>query len=180
MKIKSVLKWGIGSAVGLFAFLVAVGLLVDSPEASSSTTVTEEQPAQDSAIGIGDKVVSGDRAMTVTSVEIIDGIASSNQFVEPSEGRFAVVYFDGENIGNKSGGTAFSSYTLEDGQGREYSEVDGLTEPAVFYWREDESLDDRFSEFYPGQKYKDAAVFSVAPDASEFVIKWKGKTISLD
>ena len=187
---KTLLKFsaiGCGGLMGLLVVLVIIGSLLGDPDTSTSLgdpdTSTSPSSPQIPAISSNDTVNAkpnhiekGDRAITLTSFEIVSELASNNEFLESVSGPLVVVKFTSENIGNTTGNFAFSQYAIEDSQGRTYNEVNALE---YTMWRDSQGYQARTEEYFPGESRDDIAAFRIAPDANGFKFSWKGSSVPI-
>ena len=102
-----------------------------------------------------------------------DGLPLDNPFSDPIHGRIEIVALELANTSQESGNFAFSSFELEDAQGRTYLEV---ADVSYAIWRNEQNIGSRVDDYDPGEAQQEAAAFRVAPDASGFQLTWKGKT----
>lgn len=134
------------------------------------------EPRKNYDATLNEPVQGRDRTITATKITQSDGLSISNQFADPITGTIIYVEFTVENSGNDSGNIIFSSFDLEDSQGRSYDEITDLT---YSLWRDEQDYGSRGDDMFPGESRREVAAFRVAPDANGFRMKWNGKTIKL-
>ena len=125
---------------------------------------------------IGDDIEFGGRKIKVVDIAEANDLNSGNQFIEPVKGRIICISFLATNTSDSTGNMTFSNFTLKDSQGRKYSELDAQ---GYYSWRQSNSIQNRSSDLYPGERRFDVAAFRVAPDASGFSMTWNRNVIAL-
>lgn len=118
-----------------------------------------EQPV----VGIGEPVQVGEVQWTVTGAESTNQLTA--EFQEPRQGDFVVVNFTFTNNGTEAKALTSESITLIDSQGRQF-EADTDT---LLYVDPSESI--LFEEVNPGVTREGTVIYTVAPDASGFVLE---------
>lgn len=145
---------------------------------SSSTATTQDTSSPTSeepkaVIPLGtENSVRPDRSITVNSSNVVDVIAP--QFLTPVEGKggqLIAVYITVKNTGSESGNMAFSTFKLQDSQGRSFDEIADFEETvSIGSWASSQGLDDSSSQIFPGGELKIVKVFRVSPDAEELAL----------
>ncbi len=141
-----------------------------SPSNKSVPTDVKVSPAiVEVTPNIGVASIRSDRDLEVIDAREFGVLPSGNQFIEPissNGGKLVVVSFEVTNTGNKSGNLTFSTFTLTDTLGREYTEV-GFEDLFTFnYWAESQGYAALTAQLFPGQSVTAAKLFRVAPDAT--------------
>ena len=126
----------------------------------------EPEPEEAPAVPMGTPVTAGDLEWNVTNARYATELASQfGEFGENKTGNFVVVDFLVTNNGNEATTVASQSVALLDGQGRR-SETDTdafeYVDPAKNVFLE---------QVNPGVTGEGEVIFSVAPDAGEFVLE---------
>ena len=188
-KFNGAAKWGLWAAIGVIGAPVSAAITVAmlpgeceeqvaTKPAAVEQSVESTAPAPNSAYGLQEKIVSGDRAITVMEASTQEGITPQNQFADPITGTVVLVGLAIENTGNESGNMMFSSFTLTDSQGRSYDEL-SATDTSFSIWKDEVGFKSRSEDLYPGEARMDVVAFRVAPDASGFTMEWKGNQVDL-
>lgn len=132
---------------------------------------TATPSASQQAVPLGaEEQVKSDRAMKVTSSEVVSSLPSGNQFQEPLEskgGKLVVVYVTIKNTGSESGNMFWSQFQLVDSEGKKYDDIEDFTEMmTVNMWAKNNGLAETGDQLFPGGTANSAIVFRVAPNAS--------------
>lgn len=112
--------------------------------------------------------VRPDRTVAVTNAALYDYIKSSNTFASPISGeggQILVVFMTITNTGTRSGDMAWTSFSVLDGDGLEYSEIRGQAMD-LSLWMDEMGLGDSDDQLFPGQSKQIAKVFRVRRAAS--------------
>ncbi len=124
----------------------------------------QDQGQKKAPAGIGEEVVVGDAAYTVTRAWRETELRDPSGFEEPVQGNFVMVDFTVENMGEEPMSVSDIGLYVYDGQGREFE-----TESDVPFGAIPENKDlfllDRIN---PGLSQEARVVFSVPPDAKGF------------
>ncbi|NJN61445.1 MAG: DUF4352 domain-containing protein [Coleofasciculaceae cyanobacterium RL_1_1] len=142
-----------------------------STSSSSTSTQSSSDPSSQSSeavIPLGtEKSVRPDRSIYVDSSSALDVIAP--EFLTPVEGKggqLIAVYLTIKNTGSESGNMAFSTFKLEDSQGRTFDEISDFEEiVSINTWATNQGLDDSSNQIFPGGELKIVKVFRVSPDS---------------
>ena len=95
-------------------------------------------------------------------------LQTSSSFSSPISGEgglILVVYMTLSNTGKESGDMTWTSFTVEDANGFEYSELKGRSFD-LSLWRDAMGLGDSDDQLFPGQNKQIAKVFRVKRDAT--------------
>jgi hypothetical protein len=161
----------------LLLSLIAQGLScsVLTPSDNTSTSSTSTQSSSDpssqnseAVIPLGtEKSVRPDRSIYIDSSSALDVIAP--EFLTPVEGKggqLIAVYLTIKNTGSESGNMAFSTFKLEDSQGRTFDAISDFEEiVSINAWASSQGLDDSSNQIFPGGELKIVKVFRVSPDS---------------
>jgi hypothetical protein len=124
--------------------------------------------------------VRSDRAVKVEAMKLLDRVVVDNQFFKPIEakgGKLIAVYLTLKNTGTESGNMAWSSFILEDSQGRKYATIDdSLTQNK---WLEEQGLEPATAQLFPGGTSKTGKIFRVAADAKKLKLIVNDKSFKL-
>ena len=166
------------ATLGFLGLVILVASISDPPppesEQLNGNQVNRSHSNTSGTIPINQAGESGGRSVMVTELTIREnGLPLDNPFSDPIHGRIAIVALELANISQESGNFAFSSFELEDAQGRTYSEISDVS---YAIWRNEQNIGSRVDDYDPGEARQEAAAFRVAPDASGFQLTWKGKT----
>jgi len=144
----------------------------------TETQVPAEQSSQPDAdvIPLGTPVnVREDRILTVNQSSVHDQISTQNEFIEPvlaQGGKLLAVYLTIKNSGNESGDMTFSTFKLEDSQGRSYDAISDFQDNVTINtWAEEQGLSNNSSsQVFPGGEIQIVKVFRISADASSLVL----------
>jgi hypothetical protein len=194
-RIRVFLRYGI---TGTISVLIAFGTFVSAPAQESSTVAystgfvaaaSAETPPVQQAEALQTPVeaawvnVRSDRALQVLGLETIDRIAPKNEFYEPVEaqgGQLVLVALKIKNTGQESGGIAWSTYQLVDGQGRTYDQINDFSESlSIKQSLKEGGMEEPSSQLFPGQTIEVLNFFRVAPDAANFKFSANGKLVNI-
>lgn len=112
--------------------------------------------------------VKDDRSIAVTDAKLYEALQTSSSFSSPISGEgglILVVYMTLSNTGKESGDMTWTSFTVEDANGFEYSELKGRSFD-LSLWRDAMGLGDSDDQLFPGQNKQIAKVFRVKRDAT--------------
>jgi hypothetical protein len=166
------LVWAAVGVIG--APLSLVPFMGGSPQETggggSGSQTTEASKKQSAVVPVGvAESVRGDRSLTVTGSNAMSSIRVSNQFMDPIEskgGQLIAVYMTISNTGKESGNMFWTSFDLEDSQGRKYDSVEDFADLTTLnMWIEEQGLASSGDQLFPGASAQTVAVFRVAPDA---------------
>ena len=122
----------------------------------------EQEEAEAARAAIGETVRVGDAEWTVTNAIVASELTSD--FMEPKAGNFVIVDFTFTNRANEAVTLTDVSLPLRDSQGREYNpdtDTFGYIDPG---------RDILLTQVNPGVTQQGQLIYSVAPDASGFVL----------
>ncbi len=128
---------------------------------------TKEKQGQGSAVAVGQPVTAGSIEWTVTDANRTNQLSqeSFGQFGQTKQGDFVVVDLRFTNNGDEPATLTTNSLTLLDGNDRESrpdTDVFGYIDPQRNIFLE---------QVNPGVTREGTAIFSVAPDASDFTLR---------
>jgi hypothetical protein len=149
-------------------------------QASSSQTGGKTQ-GNNNLISTGEWVEYSGRAIKVKNFQELQVLPVQNQFTDDltTSGKFIRVNLSVKNTSDQTGNMIFSSFILKDKQGRTYNTIDPLDKDGIMMYMQEQDLGKMDQDIYPGGTIQDAILFEVPPDASSFVLKWKGNKIDL-
>ena len=135
------------------------------PSGSGSEEEANKQPGatKKNPVSIGDPVKAGKVEWTVTNARQVTELKSS--FGGRKQGNFVIVDFDFTNGTNESVTLDTASLTLIDGQGRKFESDTDTSEYVPM------NKDIFLEQVNPGVTKQGETIFTVAPDASNFVLK---------
>lgn len=111
--------------------------------------------------------VKDDRSIAVTDAKLYESLQTGNSFSSPISGEgglILVVYMTLSNTGKESGDMTWTSFTVEDTNGFEYSELQGQSFD-LSMWRDAMGLGDSDDQLFPGQNKQIAKVYRVKRDS---------------
>lgn len=167
-----ILAWALIGIIGAPLSLVPVFHSNNTDTTSGGSQMKTATPsASQQAVPLGaEEQVKSDRAMKVTSSEVVSSLPSGNQFQEPLEskgGKLVVVYVTIKNTGSESGNMFWSQFQLVDSEGKKYDDIEDFTEMmTVNMWAKNNGLAETGDQLFPGGTANSAIVFRVAPNAS--------------
>ncbi len=194
---------------GLVVLLIVAGLFFSVNDNSTTTTSSEnsnspssgqsqtngsqeqttadgsqEQSATSDMVPLGTLTdIRNDRAIQIESSEIVDSIATGNEFIPPVEakgGKLVIVYMTLQNTGQESGNIFWTTFQLVDGQERTYDEIQDFEEMvSIGTWLDSQGLESGDSQLFPGGTAQTAKVFRVAPDAENLNLVVNGQTFAI-
>jgi hypothetical protein len=165
-----IFKWGFLGCLGIFAAIGILGVLfiVIIAAALSGAADDEDDSGGDVRVALSNGASgeiaaegNGSKRSKVTILQFVDNVQSTNQFVQPAEGKqwvgFEVVV---ENVGSKQVGSL--DWTLRDSKDQEHNReyVVGATGSHV---------DVVYSDLTPGGKKQGWVYFEIDADAT---VKW--------
>ncbi len=160
---KGIFKWGMLGCLGIFG---AIGILVVIVIVAIVAAVGSGDEEDDSggdvrvalAAGTSGEIApqfQGNKRIKVTLLQVVDGAASNNQFLNPDPGRkYWAVEVEVENIGTEEVNSP--SWKLRDSKSLEHDRT--------FFSDVGENLDTSF-DLTPGGKLKGWVVFEIDQDA---------------
>ncbi|MGB3682969.1 MAG: DUF4352 domain-containing protein [Rubrobacteraceae bacterium] len=169
---------GCGGFLALFIVIGIVGVLLSDPSVDSSEEVqddsAQEQAGQDqqaeeggeNTVTVGEPLTVGETAWIVTNAEQTTQL--TDEFGESETGNFVVVDYEFTNNSSESITLDSSMLTLTDSQERE-NEPDT---DKLFYTEPERDL--FLEQVNPGVSQEGTVIFTVADDASGFVLELAG------
>jgi hypothetical protein len=160
---------GVGLVLVLVLFAGCMAVVVSGGGGGSSGTGSEEEANKQPGatkkhpVSIGDTVKAGKVEWTVTDARQVTELKAP--YTPKKQGNFVIIDFNFLNGTNEAVTLDSASLTLIDGQGRKF-ETDTDTFGYV-----PTSKDIFLEQVNPGVTKQGETIFTVAPDASDFVLK---------